>query len=195
MSNSRRGARFPAEKRAGLGVEWIEEDVFGGATLSLAGTIHAAAPLRDADLDPIGGAITGARETGRVHQGFQQKRLDLIGGPPVLRKLTGGVGEEVAGQIANTNPRQDQEATVIDNLGKVGLASGVTPADPSVAGSHFPGGAGEEQTGEEGKGRLLGTDQVAELGAVGDAITQVMVALKILVKEVTIGGSLNEEKL
>ena len=41
---------------------------------------------------------------------------------------------------------------------------------------------------------MLGADQVAELGAVGNAITQVVVALEILVKEVTIGGSLNEEK-
>jgi len=176
-------------------MERIEEDVFGGAALGLAGAIHAAAPLGDANLDPVGGAITGARETGGVHQGFQQKRLDLIAGSPVLRKLLGGLREEMAGEIADTNPRQNQEAAVIDDLGKVGLASGVTPADPSIAGSHFPGGAGEQQAGEEGKGRLSGADQVAELGAVGDAITQVVVALEILVKEVTIRGSSNQEKL
>jgi hypothetical protein len=194
MSDSWRGARFAAEKLPGLGVERIEEDMFGGTALGLAGAIHAAAPLRDAHLDPVGGAITGARETDRVHQGFQQKRLDLIGGAPVLGKLAGGVREERAGKIADTHPRQNQEAAVIDDLGKVGLASGVTPSDPSVAGSHFPGGAGEQQAGEEGEGRLLGADEVAELGAVGNAITQVVVALEILVKEVTIGGSLNEEK-
>jgi hypothetical protein len=99
-----------------LGVERVEEDVFGGAALGLAGAIHATAPLGDADLDPVGGAITGARETGRVHQGFQQKRLDLIAGPPVLRKLAGGRREEMAGKIADANPGQNQEATVIDDL-------------------------------------------------------------------------------
>jgi hypothetical protein len=194
MSDSGRGTRFAAEELPGLGAEGIEEDMFGGTALGLTGTVHAAAPLREADLDPIGGAITGARETGRVYQGFQQKRLDLIGGAPVGGKLAGGLGEEVASQIADMNPRQDQEAALINDLREVGLASGVTPADPSVAGSHLPGGAGEEQAGQSGKGRLLGADEVAELSAVGNAITQVVVALEILVKEVTIGGSLNEEK-
>jgi hypothetical protein len=194
MSDSWRGARFAAEELPGLGAEGIEEDMFGGTALGLAGAIHAAAPLGEADLDPVGGAITGAREAGRVHQGFQQKRLDLIGGAPVSRKLASGLREEVAGQMADTNPRQNQEAAVIDDLGKVGLASGIRPADPNVAGSHFPGGAGEEQAGQQRKGRLLGADEVAELGAVGNAITEVVIALEILVKEVTIRGSLNEEK-
>ena len=175
-------------------MERIEEDVFGGAALGLAGTIHAASPRGDADLDPVGGALTGAGETGGVHPGLQQKRLNLIGGPPVWRKLTGGAGEEMAGQIADTNPGQNQEAAVIDDLGKVGWTSGVTAADPRVAGSHFAGGAGAEQAGQQGKGRLLRADEVAPLGAVGDAISEVMVALPILVKEVPIGGSLKEEK-
>jgi hypothetical protein len=92
------------------------------------------------------------------------------------------------------DPRQNQEAALINDLREVGLASGVTPADPSVAGSHFPGGAGEEQAGQSGKGGLLGAHEVTELGAVGNAITQVVVALQIVVKEATIRGSLNEEK-
>jgi hypothetical protein len=68
MSHSRRGQRFWAEKLTGLGAERIEEDVFGGAALGLAGAIHAAAALRGADLDPVDGAIAGAGETGHVHQ-------------------------------------------------------------------------------------------------------------------------------
>jgi hypothetical protein len=194
MSDSWRGAGFAAEKLPGLGVEGIEEDMFGGTALGLAGAIHAAAPLGEADLDPVGGAITGARETGRVHQGFQQQGLNVVEGLPVLGKLMGGACQEMAGQRAEVNPGQNEEATLIDDLGKMGLASSVTPADPSVAGSHFPGGAGEQQAGEEGEGSLLGADEVAQLGAVGNAITQVVVALEILVKEVTIRGSLNEEK-
>ena len=79
-----------AEKLTGLGAERIEEDVFGGAALGLAGAIHAAAALGGADLDPVGGALAGAGETGHVHQGFQQQRLDMIEGSPLLRKLSGG---------------------------------------------------------------------------------------------------------
>jgi hypothetical protein len=83
---------------------------------------------------------------------------------------------------------------VIDYPGKVGSASSIRPADPSVAGSHLPSGAGEEQAGQQRKGRLLGADPVAELGAVVDALTEVVITLQMLVKQVTIGGSLNEAK-
>ena len=98
------GGRFTTRKPAGVGAEGVEEDVFGGTTLGLAGAIHTTASLGDTDLDPVGGAITGARETGGVHQGFQQKRLDLIGSAPVLGKLAGGVGQEMAGQMGNAHP-------------------------------------------------------------------------------------------
>jgi hypothetical protein len=78
--------------------------VFGGAALGLAAAIHAAASLGEADLNPVGGAITSAWETGRVHQGFQQKRLDLIGGAPVWGKLASGLREEVAGKVTDPYP-------------------------------------------------------------------------------------------
>jgi len=55
--------------------------------------------------------------------------------------------------MGDMNPGQDEEAAVIDEEGKVGLAGGVTPADPGVARSHLPGGAGEQQAGQEGTGR------------------------------------------
>jgi hypothetical protein len=51
--------RDSTQELAGPGMKRIKEDLFD-VTLDILVPIHAAAPFRRADMDPVCGAITGA---------------------------------------------------------------------------------------------------------------------------------------
>ena len=48
------------------------------------------------------------------------------------------------------HPGQQQEVSVVDQAGKIGLATGLIPADPAIPGLHTPGGRGELQAAQHG---------------------------------------------
>jgi hypothetical protein len=83
------------------------------------------------------------------------------------------------------NPRQNQKATVVDEEGKIGLASGIAPSDPGIARRHFPGGAGEQQAGQHIP--RWSAHQVAQLRTVGNPISQRMITLDELLKQAAAG--------
>lgn len=125
-------------------------------TLALRPTaaIHAPAALREAHLDPVGGAIATPVIAGLIDQSFQQHRLCAISGPPVARQLARRPGEDMAGQVRHPDPRQNQKAAVIDRLRQVRLAGGGAPTDVGIPRRHLPSGAGEQQASQHRTGRL-----------------------------------------
>jgi hypothetical protein len=62
------------------------------------GTIPAAAALRLAHIDPIGGAVAGA-SIGLIHQSFQQYGPHAIGSFPICRQSVSGQNQDMTGQV------------------------------------------------------------------------------------------------
>ena len=69
----------------------------------------------------------------------QEHRTVAVACLPVLRDLPGGQGQDLAGQVARSDPRQDQEAGVVDEQVELLLALPWGPADPGIAGCGLPG--------------------------------------------------------
>jgi len=57
------------------------------------------------------------------------------------------------------------------------LAGGFAPTGVGIAGRHLPGGAGEEQAGQQCPGWLRGANEVAQLRADGYFVAEIVVAL------------------
>src|SRR6266567_1884610 len=157
-----------------VAVERKQEDVLAHA-LRLAVAIHAPAALRQTHLGPVGGAITAAVIARLIDQGLQQNRLRAIGGEPVARQLARYQGEDMTGQVR--------------------LAHGWTPADVGIARRHLPGRAGEQQTRQQGMGRLQGTDKITQVRAVGHLVAEIMITVDILAKQKAVGAVVEQLQL
>jgi len=81
------------------------------------------------------------------------------------------------------DPRQDQEARIVDHAMQVLLALAWRPADEAVARLGFPGGGAEAEQGDDAP---LGPDEVPQLGAGQWLVAQVVVALEKFVVQVRI---------
>ena len=122
----------------------IQPYVLDGNAL-LAGWAELAAPLGLADMNPVGRPVTGAREAVLFDKGFQQQRAVAIAVLPVPRKLPGRQPQYFGGEVVRADPRQDQEAGVVDDEMEVSLALPVVPADEAVARGALPGGGAKAQ--------------------------------------------------
>ena len=112
-----------------------------------------------------------------------------IGGKAVSRKR-----KNVTGKMRDAGPRQNEETAVIDYAREVGLASGIVPTDELIPRSHAPGGASEQQGSQWRQFRLRGccSHKIAQLRAEGSAVSEVMMELQILAKELAVGGVFDE---
>ena len=161
----------------------------------MAPTVHASATLGHAHFPPVGGAVTDAAVAGRVHQGFQQHGLHPVVRQPVGRQLVRGARQDMTGEVGNLGPGENQKAAVIDHQRKIAWAHRIGPADPGIARSHAPGGAGEQQSGQRRQFRLRGPHPVAQLGPEGRAVTEVVIAVEILPKEASLVRILDQLQL
>ena len=93
--------------------------------------------------------------------------------------------EDLAGKLGNLDPGKDQKPAVVDDPRQVAFSSLITPTDPVLAGSHFQGGTGEKQAGENPVREGATANKVAELGSIGNLIAEVVIALDILAKKVS----------
>src|ERR1017187_2452123 len=175
-------------------VERKQKDVFAYA-LRFAASIHAPAALRETGLCPVGGAITTAAITRCIYQRFQQHRLSAVSGEPVAGQLPRRQREDMAGQIGHSHPGHDQKAAVIDYQRKIGLADCLVPADVLIPRRHLPGGAGEQQAGQQWAGRLQGANEIAQLCAVRHFVTEVVVTLNILPKQTAVVAAVEQLQL
>ena len=82
------------------------------------------ASLGLAEVDPVGGAVTGAPETGFLDKGLQQYRSYAVSFIPVGRERFGDLSEYHGGEVLSVHPRQNEEAGVVDDVAQVLLPSG-----------------------------------------------------------------------
>src|SRR6266566_2337460 len=122
-------------------------DGFAGNSGFLA-IVIAGAPGGQADLDPTGGPIAGARKTGLL-----DKALDQVDGMsvlllPVRRQPRGDPPQQMAGQVWHTHPRQNEQTRVVGDQPQMAAALVVCPADPLIACGAPPRRRAEKQTGQ-----------------------------------------------
>src|SRR6266568_693205 len=103
--------------------------------------------------------------------------------------------ENMAGQVPDSHPGQNQKAAVVDHPRQVRLAHRWTPADVGIARRHLPGRAGEQQTRQQGMGRLQGTDKITQVRAVGHLVAEIMITLDILAKQKAVGAVVEQLQL
>src|SRR5262249_28047451 len=148
--------------------------------------------LGQAEIHPVGGAVAGSAKAGYIDQGFQQERSDLVTRPPIVWQLTSDTRQDVARQMIYMNPGENQKPAVIDHLRQVGAASNIVPTDPTIARRHFPRRTGEQQATQQRLKRGGGSNKIAKLCTVWDAIGEVVISVDMLSEQCAIGVTVDQ---
>ena len=77
--------------------------------------VFTATARGETDINPVGGPITMARETGGVDQGLGQQGLNAVSGGPVGDDLPESTRQYMACEVGNMHMGQNQEAGVADD--------------------------------------------------------------------------------
>src|SRR5262249_31918075 len=131
----------------GVAAQWVNKNAFR-RTGDLAVAIHAATSLCQAEVDPIGGAVTGSVKSGNIDECLQQQGLNLVMGPPIAGQLLDDTRQQMTSKIRNANPGQNQKPAMVDEPIQVCAANRIIPADPVIARGHLPGRTGKQQAGQ-----------------------------------------------
>ena len=83
-------------------------------------------------LDPVGGAVDGAPEVRRVHEGLRQKQVVAEAGRPVVHQTARAQREHPRAEVALT-AGEDQKARVVGDEVQTAELDAIVPADPAVA--------------------------------------------------------------
>ena len=127
--------------------------------------------------------ITRPAEAGTVDKGLEKERPVAINPLPVLRQPARRQGQNLARQSSDRNPGQHEEPALIHDELQIAFPLLDVPSDPGIAGRHHPGGAGKLQAGEIAARQLAGLDEIAQVGAEGDAVAKVMVTVNVLLEQ------------
>src|ERR1035437_308555 len=122
--------------------------------------------------NPVGRLVTSAPESVRLHEGFQQVNGVVVALLPVGSDALGNSPQNMAGQMLNADPGQDQKTAVVGDELQTRSPLLSRPTDPLVSASALPGGRAKEQAGQFDPGATL--NQIAEVLAKGTAITEIM---------------------
>jgi len=83
----------------------------------------------------------------------------------------------MACEVFDPHGGQNQETGIADDLLEAPGAGGIVPADPLIASLQAPGGRRELQAAQDQGMRGCRLDQVADMGAKGHAMAEIMIAL------------------
>ena len=119
-------------------MEGIKEDVLDREGVAMFGVKFATA-LSVADMDPVGGTIGCASEAILLDKSFEENRAVAVALFPMGREALGDTSEDARGEIVRSDPRKDEEASVVDDEMKMAFALVLGPTNELVAGSDFPG--------------------------------------------------------
>ena len=108
-------------------------------------TIIATTALRHADVESAGGSIDAAVISGTFHEGFAQHRGDMISSLPIGHDVGAHTREDVTSEVEDADPRQDEEAGVVDHQREVFDAQIEHPSDGGIMRGESPGGGEAEQ--------------------------------------------------
>ena len=151
-------------------MEGIEVDVLNGKS-ELIFDIELSAPLGLADMDPVGGSVTGALEPVPLDKRFEENGGEGEALPPVVLDAAGGQGEEMGGEVFGSDPGEDEKAGIVD--------------DEGISGSDLPSGGPEAKAGDGG---FSGEGEVADLISGKGLVAEVVVALDEVVPEVLLAS-------
>ena len=154
----------------------IEMDVLDGNAQD-AVAVLAAASLGLADADPVGGAVAGAFEPGSVDEGFDEVDGVAVLCLPVGAQTAEREGKEMAGEMRDANPRQDEKACIVGGPVQALGADMVVPADKAVASRRLPSGGAEKKTRHVPT--MTVADQVSEIFPDRAPVTKVMMASEV----------------
>ena len=85
-------------------------------------SVVASAPQGDSDLGPAGGLVGGAGEARGFHERFDQHGRGVVTLGPVFGQMPTHDGQDVRGQVGDSDPGQDEEAGIVDHPWEVLLA-------------------------------------------------------------------------
>jgi hypothetical protein len=94
--------------------------------------------------NPVGRLVTRTPESVRLHEGFQQVNGVVVALLPVGRDAPGNLRQNMAGQMLNANPGQDQKTAVVGDELQARSALLSRPTDPLVSASALPSGSAKE---------------------------------------------------
>lgn len=154
--------------------------------------VELAAALGGADAEPVGGLVGDAAKAWLFDEGFEQDRAVAVLKLPVVGDAVCRSSQNGRGQIPALDPRQDQEAGIVDHQVEPLLALRGRPADEAVARLGFPGGGAEAEQREE---VAAGLDEVTQLGAGQRLIAEVVVTVEVLVVQMGCVAMGDEVKL
>lgn len=97
-----------------IGHERIDPNALDRRAAAMMG-IELAPPLGVAEVEPVGSTIASTGETGLVDEGFKENRPIGVAGLPVLGQAAARERERARGEVMTRNPRQDEEAGVVDH--------------------------------------------------------------------------------
>src|ERR1019366_5649482 len=168
-----------AEMRTEVAHERINPDALDGLCVAMEG-IELAASLGITQVLPVGGFVASAGEARLFDEGFEQDGAIRVASVPVFGQASADQAEGARGEVATGNPRQDEEAGVIDDEVQMALALLAAPADGLIARLGFPGAGAEAEHGDDFSG---GAHEVAQLGAGQRLMPQVVMALDVSVPQ------------
>ena len=164
-----------AELSAKVAGEGIDPDALDGLGFAMQ-PVELAAPLGVAEAQPVGGLVACAGEARLLDEGLKQHRSIGVSDMPVFDQATGGESEDPRGEVLALDPRQDEEAGVVDDEVKVVLSLLACPTDELVARLSLPGARAERQQSDHFSGCA---HEVAQLGARHQLMTEIMVTLDV----------------
>ena len=167
--------KMPAE----VGHERVNPDALYRLCVVMQG-VELAAPLRVTEVLPVGGPVASAGEARLFDEGFEQDWPIRITSVPVLCQAPGDQGEDAGGEITAIDPRQDEEARVIDHEVQSAPALLAGPADRHVARFGFPGARAKADGGDD---MPRSTDEVAQLRSGQKLVTEIVMAFDVGVPE------------
>lgn len=165
------------------GREWIEPDIFYGKDR---GVCKFSPAFGLADMDPVGGLVTGALEPVDFNKCFHENRAVAIEHFPVGRKSFGSHGQEFGCEIFDVYPGQHEESGIVDDEVEIFSALFMAPADELVTRGYGPGSGTEAQQGNDG---LIDPGHVAQLRTGQRGIAQIMIAVDVFPPELRVGGA------
>src|SRR5450755_951203 len=159
--------------------ERVNPEAFDRLGVAMQG-IELAAPLRVTEVLPVGGLVASAREAGLFDEGFEQDRSIRITSVPVLCQAAADQGKDAGGEITAIDPRQDEEAGVIDHEVQTAPALLAGPADRHVARFGLPGARAEAEGGDD---VTSGTHEVAQLRSGQKLVAEIVMTFDVGVPE------------
>lgn len=122
---------------------------------------------------PVCGLVASTGEARLFDEGFKRDWSIRIAGVPVLWQAPGDQSEDAGGEITAIDPRQDEEARVVDDEVQTVSALRCGPTDRSIARLGFPGARSKAKNSDDVP---CGTYEVAQLRSGQELVTEIVMA-------------------